>query len=95
MLKHIVFITLLLVFALLQMQLWGKSGTRAMLERQNQQEFEVLDRINQHEGRAQEIAEEIHYLRNDPDASEARSRQDLGMIKQDEILIFLPDNNEP
>lgn len=90
MLKQIVFFTLLIVFVLLQMQLWGQDGTRATLVRQNQQELEMLERITLQEERTQALADDIHYLRENPEAIEARARHDLGMIKPDENLIFLP-----
>ena len=92
MLKQIVFIVLVFVFVLLQIQLWGKEGSRTALDQQNQQELELHEKIATHETQIQSLEESTLHLHKNPDATEERARHDFGMIKADETLIFLPEN---
>lgn len=73
------------------MRIWSDEGTRASLQTQNEEKKAVEQRILTHETRNMSLKEEIRHLRDNPAEIEARARHNLGMIKENETFILMPD----
>ena len=92
--NHMVTIILVLVLAVLQWLIWAPDGSQTKLTAQN--------KIKQaHQERNQTLAEsnaiiqkDIDSFRANPDAIEAKARQDLGMIRKDETFLFIPAEDD-
>ena len=84
-------VALLVVLALLQHPLWlGKGGWLRVwdVDRQLQQQREGNKRL---ETRNAGLDAEVRDLKQGYDAIEDRARFELGMIKQDEVFVQIPD----
>jgi cell division protein FtsB len=84
-------VALLVVIALLQHPLWlGKGGWLRVWEvdRQLQQEQETNSKL---ETRNAGLDAEVRDLKQGYDAIEERARFELGMVKQDEVFVQIPD----
>ncbi len=82
---------LLVVIALLQHPLWlGKGGWLRVWEvdRQLQQQRESNEKL---EMRNAGMDAEVRDLKQGYDAIEERARFELGMVKQDEVFVQIPD----
>jgi cell division protein FtsB len=83
---RLLWIILLVIFALLQQRLWfGNNSIRDVLDTQQQisDQTETNQRLQQ---RNTLMYAEIHDLRNGNEAIEERARNELGMIKQGETF---------
>lgn len=81
-----IFIFLLILFLLLQYQLWfGDRGFLAghRLHQQTTIEQTKVDGLQQENHR---LTHEIEHLKKDPELIEAHARRDLGMVKQGETF---------
>ena len=84
-------VSLLALIVLLQYPLWlGKGGWLKVWEydRQVQQQKEVTRKL---EIRNAGLDAEVRDLKQGYDAIEERARFELGMIKQDEVFVQIPD----
>ena len=84
-------VALLLLIALLQHPLWlGKGGWLRVwdVDRQLQQQKESNSRL---EMRNAGLDAEVRDLKQGYDAIEERARFELGMVKQDEVFVQIPD----
>lgn len=84
-------VALLLLIALLQHPLWlGKGGWLRVwdVDRQLQQQKERNGRL---EMRNAGLDAEVRDLKQGYDAIEERARFELGMVKQDEVFVQIPD----
>ena len=82
---------LVVVLALLQAPLWiGKGGWLRVWDvgRQLQQQKEINQSL---EMRNAGLDAEAHDLKQGYDAIEERARFELGMVKQDEVFVQIPD----
>jgi cell division protein FtsB len=84
-------VALLVVIALLQHPLWlGKGGWLRVwdVDRQLQQQQESNSKL---EMRNAGLDAEVRDLKQGYDAIEERARFELGMVKQDEVFVQIPD----
>jgi cell division protein FtsB len=84
-------VALLVVIALLQHPLWlGKGGWLRVwdVDRQLQQQKETNQQL---EMRNAGLDAEVRDLKQGYDAIEERARFELGMVKQDEVFVQIPD----
>lgn len=82
---------LLVIVVLLQHPLWlGKGGWLRVwdVDRQLQQQKEANQKL---EMRNSGLDAEVRDLKQGYDAIEERARFDLGMVKQDEVFVQIPD----
>jgi cell division protein FtsB len=82
---------LLVVFALLQHPLWlGKGGWLRVwdVDRQLQQQRETNEKLAR---RNAGMDAEVRDLKQGYDAIEERARFEVGMVKQDEVFVQIPD----
>ena len=78
---------LIVVFCLLQYRLWFGDGNLLVLRRY-QQRIEELEQVARKlRDRNQILRAEVENLTKSTDAIEERARQDLGMIRKDEIFF--------
>lgn len=88
-------IGLLLLLVILQIRLWFGDGSleeRATLLREIEQQQTANDRL---EARNEVVELEIGEFREDPQgAIEERAREELGLIKEDETLYLLIEEDD-
>lgn len=90
--QKLLFLALCGVLAFFQYELWYGKGSiydsyrlQKVIKKQVDANQDLLDRNN----KTQEHLEE---LKGSPELMEARSRRELGLIKQNEILVNFPTN---
>jgi cell division protein FtsB len=75
---------------ILGFSLFGKSGL-INLYRARQEEQELKARVAELKDENQKLREEIERLTSDPKYLEKVAREELGMVKPDEVVFHLPD----
>ena len=74
--------------------LLGEYGVLAFQDlKQNEQQLN--ERIQILTQKEQKLLQEIDALKNNPDYIEALARKELGLIRKDEVIYFLPCNPSP
>ena len=78
---------LIVVLCLLQYRLWFGDGNLLVLRRYQQRIEELEEEARKLRDRNQSLRTEVENLTKSTDAIEERARQDLGMIRKDEIFF--------
>ncbi|KPV41704.1 hypothetical protein AN478_01095 [Thiohalorhabdus denitrificans] len=84
---RILLVVLAALLVVLQYSLWlGDRNLRAVWERQGEVE-ELKEEVGRLEARNRQLRAEVEDLRREGAAIAERAREDLGMIRQDEVFI--------
>jgi len=84
----------LCVFALLLHDIFGTHGYLAM--RRTKREIErVQGEINRLNKENSELSQEVKSLKTDPHKIEAIARDELGLAKKGEVIIRIPQSQQP
>lgn len=80
----------LILVILMGLTIWGEHGLLAMWHKQREvvglaQEIEAIERENAR------LSHEIHHLRNDMQHIETIAREELGLVKADELVFEFVD----
>ena len=89
--RYFLIIILVLIFALLQYELWFSHGG-IFQNRHLQQELETEKALlQQQEAENKKLVEEVKKIKSDPQQIEAHARDDLGMVKKGEEYIEIAE----
>jgi cell division protein FtsB len=91
------FISLLLIvlLAVIQYRLWIGNGSLTEVHHLEQTRQELLDDIRQLQERNQSLAAEVNDLKHGNDAIEERARNEMGLVKKDEIFYQIIHQQKP
>lgn len=92
--NHLVTMILVLILVVLQWLIWAPDGPQAKLAEQDKTQQAYQQRSQELAERNAAIKDDIEAFRSNPDAVEAKARQDLGMISKDETYLFIPIADE-
>ncbi len=81
---------LLLMLLVLQFQLWAPNRIKDQLQVQSEEKVVVRERIEAHRERNDRLLEEIRNAHN-LEAIEEKARLHLGMVREDETFLFVPE----
>ncbi len=76
-----------LLFVLTVASFFGKRGLIEIYRTKRKQEV-LLQKIEQLEARKQNLERDIEELQKNPQAVEKKARENLGLVKEDEIVII-------
>jgi cell division protein FtsB len=93
--QKLLFLALCAVVALFQYELWfGRGGIYDSNRLKNTITQQV--KINQElQNRNDEVIDHLQELKGSPELMEARARAELNLVKPNETLVLLPNQNEP
>jgi len=91
------FISLILVILLvvLQYRLWIGNGSLTEVHHLEQTRQNLLDETRQLQERNQSLAAEVNDLKHGNDAIEERARNEMGLIKKDEVFYQIIHQQKP
>ena len=91
------FISLILIvlLAVIQYRLWIGNGSLTEVHHLEQTRQELLDDIRQLQERNQSLAAEVNDLKHGNDAIEERARNEMGLVKKDEIFYQIIHQQKP
>lgn len=92
--NHLVTMILVLILVVLQWLIWAPDGPQTKLAEQDKTQQAYQQRSQELAERNAAIKDDIEAFRSNPDAVEAKARQDLGMISKDETYLFIPIADE-
>lgn len=92
--QKLLFLALCAVVALFQYELWfGRGGIYDSNRLKNTIAQQV--KINQElQNRNDGVIDHLQELKGSPELMEARARRELNLVKQNETLVLLPNQNE-
>jgi cell division protein FtsB len=83
----------LVLFLLLQYRLWIGNGSLTEVHHLRSAKIELAEENNRLVERNQSLAAEVLDLKQGQEAIEERARSEMGMIKTDETVFQIIDNN--
>lgn len=92
--QKLLFLALCAVVALFQYELWfGRGGIYDSNRLKNTITQQI--KINQElQNRNDEVIDHLQELKGSPELMEARARRELNLVKPNETLVLLPNQNE-
>lgn len=91
--KYLLIAAALLTFVL-AFSLFGKTGL-INLYKAEKKNSEIRAKLSKLEAENRELREEIEKLKSDPEYLERVAREDLGMVKKDELVFQLAEDEQP
>ncbi|MBW1650030.1 MAG: septum formation initiator family protein [Deltaproteobacteria bacterium] len=91
--KILIYILSFILIAILTFIIFGKDGFRNIAELKKKRDT-IIEANEKIAGRNRKTARIINRLTTDPEYIEHIARQDIGMVKEDEIVIQFADKKE-
>lgn len=79
---------------ILAFSLFGRNGL-IHLYKADQERLQLEEKVADMERENERLRQEIQKLTNDPQYVEKVAREELGMVKPDELVFHLPDSAQP